>query len=303
MSTHADRHISYGERRPQTMLRDGPLLTGRFDAVASYGCERQGGTTDWLLFCTIAGAGILRHTGGELRIGPGTLVRCAPGTRQDYRTDPAVGRWRFHWIHWLPRPEVLPLLVWPEPAPGIGLLTINDAGVFTRLAERIADADMRASGGRITAICWRSTRLRRRCCGRPSTIRSAPPIARAGLIRACARRWSGSPATWPIRGTWPRWRPSPVCRRLVSPIASAPAWASRPGDGWSACGMNAPAGYCAMATCPSMWSLSKSAIRILCISPSAIGLGGAMPRPTSGVPGLSRQAGTRHGSRHVVFKD
>ncbi|MFC4949586.1 helix-turn-helix domain-containing protein [Pseudonocardia sp. GCM10023141] len=105
------------------------LLAGEFDEGSGYATYRSRGTTDWLLFHTIAGRG---------RLGPGVFVEpretalIRPGTPHDYGVEPAMQRWHFLYAHFHPRPDWLPLLDWPEVAPGLLVLRAGADG-----AERI----------------------------------------------------------------------------------------------------------------------------------------------------------------------
>ena len=56
---------------------------------------------------------------------PGALVLIRPGTRHDYGTARTATGWSLLWAHFQPRPHWLEWLGWPEPAPGILLLTLS----------------------------------------------------------------------------------------------------------------------------------------------------------------------------------
>ncbi|MFI5735698.1 helix-turn-helix domain-containing protein [Kribbella sp. NPDC051587] len=107
------------------------LMTGEFDEGPEYTTYRRRGTTDWLLVLTLDGAG---HFSAVPAV-PGTIVLVRPGTLHDYGT---VGeRWHFLYAHLHPKPEWLPLLDWPEVAPGI--LFLQPAAV-DRIADYLRDA-------------------------------------------------------------------------------------------------------------------------------------------------------------------
>lgn len=89
------------------------MHTGEFDEGPDYATYRRRGTTDWLLVQTLDGQGRFGHVRAE----PGSVTLVRPGTLHDYAT---VGdRWHFLYAHVHPKPDWLPLLDWPEVAPGI----------------------------------------------------------------------------------------------------------------------------------------------------------------------------------------
>jgi AraC family transcriptional regulator of arabinose operon len=89
------------------------LVTGEFDEGPEYATFRRRGTTDWLLVQTLGGRGRF----GQVAAVPGSITLVRPGVLHDYGT---VGdRWHFLYAHLHPKPDWLPLLDWPEVAPGI----------------------------------------------------------------------------------------------------------------------------------------------------------------------------------------
>jgi AraC family transcriptional regulator, arabinose operon regulatory protein len=109
------------------------LLTGEFDEGPEYTTFRRRGTTDWLLVQTLDGAGRF----GAVDAVPGTIVLVRPATLHDYAT---VGdRWHFLYAHLNPKPDWLPLLDWPEVAPGI-LQLRPTAAVWDRIADHLRNA-------------------------------------------------------------------------------------------------------------------------------------------------------------------
>jgi AraC family transcriptional regulator of arabinose operon len=83
---------------------------------------RPRGTRDWLFFYTVAGQCLIRFEGGRFLARPGDAILFRPGTPQDYGQHDPQGRWRNVWVHWIPRPEMIPWLDWPELSPGLGHL-------------------------------------------------------------------------------------------------------------------------------------------------------------------------------------
>jgi AraC family transcriptional regulator of arabinose operon len=109
------------------------LVTGEFDEGPEYATYRRHGTTDWLLVLTLDGRGRF----GQVMADPGSITLVRPGTLHDYAT---VGeRWHFLYAHANPKPDWLPLLDWPEVAPGI--VQLNPTGhLFERIAGHLRDA-------------------------------------------------------------------------------------------------------------------------------------------------------------------
>ncbi len=111
--------------RPETPAPPaGRLVAGHFSRGPRYFAYRQNGTQDWLLTYTIRGSGRYRFSGGEIETSPGELVLVAPSVVHDYHTAPRAGRWEPLWVHFLPRPDWLPLMKWSEAATGIGRLRL-----------------------------------------------------------------------------------------------------------------------------------------------------------------------------------
>lgn len=117
----------------------GPLITGHFHKGPRYGTFRAHGTRDFLLVYTVGGRGRYGHARGELTAGPGDLVLLRPGTLHDYGTARAARHWEPLWAHFLPRPAWLPLLDWPEVAPGLHQLALRGHELDDRIARRFRD--------------------------------------------------------------------------------------------------------------------------------------------------------------------
>ena len=114
------------------------ILTGHFDHDRSYRHRRARGSQDWLVFATLDGAGFLA-TGSTRIVLPYGHVACyAPGTPQDYGTDPGAERWEFYWAHVDPRPTWPPWLAWPEVAPGLRHLVIEDSDLIAAIHAAMA---------------------------------------------------------------------------------------------------------------------------------------------------------------------
>ncbi|WP_344234289.1 helix-turn-helix domain-containing protein [Kribbella hippodromi] len=124
-------NLRYPAESPHPAVRR--LVTGEFDEGPEYATYRHRGTTDWLLVHTLAGQGRF----GQLPALPGSVTLIRPGVLHDYGT---VGdRWQFLYAHVNPKPDWLPLLDWPEVAPGI--VQLHPATpTFDRITEHLRDA-------------------------------------------------------------------------------------------------------------------------------------------------------------------
>lgn len=135
------------------------LVAGEFDEGPEYTTFRRRGTTDWLLVLTLHGAGHFSGIPAER----GTVVLVRPGTLHDYGT---VGeRWHFLYSHLHPKPEWLPLLDWPEVAPGIlrlQLLAVEKIADYLRDAARyqlypLAQGEQLSVNSLEAALLWCDT--------------------------------------------------------------------------------------------------------------------------------------------------
>lgn len=115
------------------------LVTGEFDEGSEYATFRRHGTTDWLLVQTLHGRGRFGQPAevtGSVAAVPGSVTLVRPGVLHDYGT---VGeRWHFLYAHLHPKPDWLPLLDWPEVAPGI--LQLHPTALFDQIANHLRDA-------------------------------------------------------------------------------------------------------------------------------------------------------------------
>ena len=117
----------------------GTLVTGHFSRGPRYATFREHGTRDWLLVCSVSGHGRVGHARGEFITQPGDMVLVRPGVRHDYGTARGARGWELRWAHFIPRPDWLPWLDWPEVAPGIRHLALRGHEAATRLARRFRD--------------------------------------------------------------------------------------------------------------------------------------------------------------------
>jgi AraC family transcriptional regulator of arabinose operon len=105
---------------PQSRL----LVTGKQEGRKKISARRGSGTSDWLLIYTEKGRAYFRFSEGQYIAGPGDFVLIRPGTPHDYGIEESHGYWKNTWIHFLPRPDCLLWLQWPERAPGLMSLSL-----------------------------------------------------------------------------------------------------------------------------------------------------------------------------------
>ena len=100
---------------------------------------RTNGTGDWLLIYTLAGSGLYRFAGGEFHSHPHDISLFRPGAFHDYQIAPGAKKWDLHYAHFLPRPEWLPWLSWPEKAPGFMVLSLQESALRRHVIRRLGD--------------------------------------------------------------------------------------------------------------------------------------------------------------------
>lgn len=122
------------------------LLSDEFDVDSTYEVWRKDGTPDWLLTCTLDGAGRIGHAAGDLICRPRTLALVRPGHRHDYGTNPAAGHWHFLWAHFHPRPTWHELLAWPAASAGVLHLDLSESPAWERVETRLRAMHYLATG-------------------------------------------------------------------------------------------------------------------------------------------------------------
>jgi AraC family transcriptional regulator, arabinose operon regulatory protein len=100
---------------------------------------RPQGCKDWLLIHTLAGSGLHRFPGGEYRTHSGDITLYRPGTFQDYQISLETKKWDVLFVHFLPKPDWLSWLKWPEKSPGFMALTLEEPALHRRVARRLGD--------------------------------------------------------------------------------------------------------------------------------------------------------------------
>jgi AraC family transcriptional regulator of arabinose operon len=116
------------------------LVMGHFQEGRGYATWRAHGTTDWLLIATLSGSGRFGFNGGETRTVPGELTLLHPGALHDYGVAPPSTSWELLWAHFHPHPHWLEWLDWPEIAPGLVHLTLEDAPLHAEILAKLHEA-------------------------------------------------------------------------------------------------------------------------------------------------------------------
>jgi AraC family transcriptional regulator, arabinose operon regulatory protein len=125
-----------------------PIVTGDLLGGARYGVWRTRGTRDYLLMYTRSGRGRIGLGGGrEQFLEAGQVVLLRPGTLHDYGTARGgeSAHWNLLWAHFLPRPHWLDWLTWPELAPGVLHLALDEA-MAPRVEASLLTMHRRATG-------------------------------------------------------------------------------------------------------------------------------------------------------------
>jgi len=117
-----------------------PLNPGEYRGRTIRHTFRVHGTGDWLLIYTLAGSGLYRFAGGgEYRSRAGDVTLYRPGAFQDYQFSPETSRWDLRWAHFLARTDWLPWLNWPEIAPGLMILNLQEPALRRRIILRLKE--------------------------------------------------------------------------------------------------------------------------------------------------------------------
>ena len=111
-----------------SFLVDG-LFGDEFRKDRAYANLRPRGSGDWLVIYTVEGAGYLTSRSQEGPTREGEAVLYAPGELQNYKTDPATGRWHLLWAHFVPKPSWQPWLRWPMGPHGVMSLQLEKGEV------------------------------------------------------------------------------------------------------------------------------------------------------------------------------
>jgi AraC family transcriptional regulator, arabinose operon regulatory protein len=114
----------------------GSLTTGVWHMEKRFFRWRKHGTPDWLLVYTMGGVGRFGFSGGEFLTKEGDIVLIRPGTLHDYGLEASLKKWDLVWAHFMPHSDWLPLLNWPEEAPGLMRIRVDDKEIREKILQR-----------------------------------------------------------------------------------------------------------------------------------------------------------------------
>lgn len=116
------------------------ILADHFRIGRGYTSWRPRGTKSWLLVGTLDGMGRFGFEGGELRVETADLTLLAPDTLHDYGVVEERPYWEIVWAHFYPYPHWLEWLNWPEAAPGLMNLKLDDPETRTLVFQKFNEA-------------------------------------------------------------------------------------------------------------------------------------------------------------------
>ncbi|MDX2185409.1 MAG: helix-turn-helix domain-containing protein [Opitutaceae bacterium] len=130
MSTSGDAHPTVDASPPG---EPGQMVAGYFNLGVCFDTWRGAGTRDWFLTFTLSGQGRIGHVDGDLLVSTGDIVILRPGVRHDYGSEKLNKRWEFFWVHFIPPPDWMPWLNWPQAHPGVLRIRIKSEAARTEL--------------------------------------------------------------------------------------------------------------------------------------------------------------------------
>ena len=96
---------------------------------------------------TLSGQVMLALPDGELLLGSGDTVLYRPGAPQDFGGYDSSAAWEVVWAHFVPPPDWLELLRWPEVAPGVLHLWAPRSPHLDRIEACLLETDRLAVSG------------------------------------------------------------------------------------------------------------------------------------------------------------
>lgn len=114
-------------------------LTGRSREEKDNEAYHELGEDNWNLTLTLSGKGRVGLLQGECIAQEGDIFLHRPHTLIDFGIERECGHWETLWAQFFPRPEWLPWLNWPEAAPGIMRLTLEDPALRAKVTSRFLD--------------------------------------------------------------------------------------------------------------------------------------------------------------------
>ena len=121
------------------------LVTGRQESTRPLFAKRPDGSADWILIYNEGGRSYYRSAGVEFFARAGDMILIRPWTPHEYGLDESHGYWKDTWTHFLPRPDCLEWLHWPELAPGLMHLRLAGA-VRAQVRAELYSMDAAAHG-------------------------------------------------------------------------------------------------------------------------------------------------------------
>ena len=102
------------------------LVSGRQESKGPLFARRPGGVDEWILIYNEGGGSYFKSPGGAFTAEIGDAILIRPGAPHEYGLDEGRGYWKNTWTHFLPRPDCLDWLRWPEFAPGMMVLHLDE---------------------------------------------------------------------------------------------------------------------------------------------------------------------------------
>lgn len=124
----------------------GLIVAGAFRKGSRYFTYREYGTRDWLMVYTLSGQGRFGHDHGDYLTRQGDMILLEPNTKHDYGTARGAGHWELIWAHFIPRSDWRPWLEWPELAPGLRGLSLDQHEQQARIIRRFRSLLRLATG-------------------------------------------------------------------------------------------------------------------------------------------------------------
>ena len=110
-------------------------------------CWRPQGTDDWLLMHTLSGSVLVGLPDRELLLGPGDTVLYQPSAPQDFGGAASSASWEVVWAHFVPAPDWLELVRWPELTPGVLHMRAPTSSFIDRIEASLLETDRLAVSG------------------------------------------------------------------------------------------------------------------------------------------------------------
>jgi len=116
------------------------LIFSQLRTQEAFHAVREQGNNNWLLIYNLSGQAYFRHSKGELRTKPGDVVLYLPGQSRYYGSDSLSTPYVRLYSEFQPRAEWHELLQWPEVAPELRMLTLEEEPIRQRMAQSFREA-------------------------------------------------------------------------------------------------------------------------------------------------------------------